>query len=111
MNKIKKYITRGIITGLALAGLYSGISNLPKIRRTKDNPKLVVSECPWGNPDIRNYSEHPIISYIDKAPLGSLDYIVDYTSGERVERQPTSEEYETFSRLEKEAKEKGLIAH
>ena len=100
---------KGVIAGILGIGLYAGLSNIPKILRTKDNPKLVVVECPWGNPDIRNFSEHPNISYIDKAPLGSLDFIVDYTSGKRIERKPTPEEYETFSRLEKEAKEKGLI--
>ncbi len=73
--------------------------------RSPDNPKLQVSESKLS----RNYSEHTGLTYIDYKPYGSLNAVIDYTSGERKERYETNltqKDSQEFKRLLSEAEER-----
>ncbi|MBW3014541.1 hypothetical protein KY335_04870 [Candidatus Woesearchaeota archaeon] len=72
--------------------------------RTKDNPRLVVTGS-ISDPTALVYSEYPGKEFYDRKPFGSLDYVME----NYVSRKPTTEDYETFTRLEKEAREKGML--
>lgn len=58
---------------------------------------------------VRNYSKDRIVSYIDKIPYNTLDLVVDYSSGKRIERDPSDKDIIEFKKLEAEAKTYGLI--
>ena len=101
---IKKYIITALITGMFAGGIYLASRNPVRIIPVgiwpnNKNPESVNIT----NPDNKN------LSYIDKKPFGSLDYVIDYTSGKRIERQPTGEDINVFGRLESIARDRGLI--
>lgn len=89
------------ITGIFGLVAITGIGTcLNKFGRTEKNPRLVVDPI-YNSKRIEgiNYSYGAEKYYIDTVPLGSLDYVIDHTSGERIERKPTQEDYETFRRM------------
>ncbi|MCK4670702.1 MAG: hypothetical protein KAT43_05875 [Nanoarchaeota archaeon] len=94
---------------MAAMGLSIGIHNCRKNLRSKEKPCLIVQKNYEANPTVLFYSEYPEKSYVDKKPFGSLDYMIENVKGKRTERKPTKDEYQVFSRLEKEAKEKGFV--
>ena len=104
MNSIKKCL----VTGLALATLSAGLYCVSR------NPVTIIPVGIWPNEQnpesVTIYNpQNKRLSYVDKKPFGSVDYVIDYTSGKRVERKPKAEDCEKFSELEKIAIERGLI--
>ena len=100
----KKYIA----TVLALTAFATGIYFMVR------NPVRLLNVATWPN------DQHAVsrtiydpdkkrLSYVDKIPFGSLDYVIDHTSSERIEREPNDRDRVRFSELEKEAKLRGLI--
>lgn len=106
------YLATGLVISVALTvGVGSCL-----VLADKANPKMtIVSVSPWG--DCRNTEpititekkEGKLKLYIDEKPFGSLDTVVDYTTGERCERKPTKYERMHFSNLENEAQKNALI--
>lgn len=80
---------------------------------TKD-PVRILNVATWPN-DQYTVSrtiydpDNKKLSYFDNKPFGSLDYVIDWTSGERLLREPNDRDRIRFSELEKEAKGRGLI--
>lgn len=122
MDKIKNYAKRCIQIGLACAIFYGGVNYARWIAKDDEKkskePCLIVSEMPYNGATVRTYLldnrlnhavDGSIKTFVDEKPFGSLDYVVDISSGDRVERKPTPEEYKTFTRLEKKAREDGMI--
>jgi len=100
---IRKYFT-----GLALAGLVAGVIYMNK------DPVQIIPVVTWPNDQqaISRTIYDPNdkdLTYVDEKPFGSVDYVIDWTSGERVKREPEPEDISKFSELEREVKERGLL--
>ena len=95
----------GIIAIMGLASIGGIGICMDRFARTERNPQLRVYVS-YNNERVKslNYSYGVERSYIDTVPLGSLDYIIDNSSGERIERKPTQEEYSIFRKMGAEAK-------
>jgi hypothetical protein len=73
-------------------------------------PMLVCYQSPLEHPKVRYFSEYPAVTYIDEEPFGSLDSVKEKNKyGTQTMRKPRPGDYPVFTRLEKEAKVKGLI--
>ena len=101
--EIGKYIATVFVLSV-VTGAYFMARNPVRLLNvaTWPNDKHTISRTIY-DPDNRG------LSYFDKKPFGSLDYVIDWTSGERIEREPSNREKVRFSELEKEAKSRGLI--
>lgn len=99
-----------IMAMLAALGFSIAYNNLSARRSHKPEKRLSYFHSPAENPTARYLSESGSQAvYVDERPFGSLDYVEDASSGEMIKREPTKKDYETFSRLEKEAIEKGIL--
>jgi len=86
-----------LITGLVLFGLAAiCILNKSPIKTIfrANNPYHETPE----SITVYNPKDTRIV-YIDKQPFGSLDSIIDYTSGQKIERNPDVGEYTKFDGL------------
>jgi len=104
-----KETTKFWTIGLAAAAFSAGV-----ICYSIRNSECIIPAFVWPNDlhpeSITIYNpQDKRICYVDKKPFGSVDYVVDYTSGERVERKPTRTDCEKFSELEKIVRERGMI--
>lgn len=125
MSKIKNYVSRGIKIGLAALVLYGGVSVGTRIQHAMETEKCIASEM---SPDLfEAVYELPsngepkrayllvdfwgVRTFVDEKPFGSLDYMVYrlLKSPKFVIRNPTSDDYTIFTRLEKKAVDDGMI--
>ncbi|MBW3010736.1 hypothetical protein KY326_00770 [Candidatus Woesearchaeota archaeon] len=109
-NRNTWFIIFGLFGAMALS---IGLSNCPKDKeetKPAPKPKLVYYQSPMDHPKIRYFSELPDKTYLDEQPFGSLDSVKEKNQyGTEISRKPKPEDHKTFTRLEKEAREKGLL--
>ena len=100
---IKKYLIGLALTGAIASAIYMhkySTKIIPTFTWPNDkNPESIT---------IYNPNDKRIV-YVDKKPFNSLDCVIDYTSGERIQRNPTNDDIEKFSKLREEAIKKGLL--
>ena len=105
MNKTtcKAYIRVGILSVLIGIGTYM-------LAKTTPSESISAHQYPIANPQVRVYSNsgRPP-AYIDEKPFGSLDKVIDYQNGKRVERTATEKDNKEFEKYAEKAMQQRIF--
>jgi hypothetical protein len=92
------YLMAGLLATTIASAAMRGYEN--DLERSPNTLPVVTTWPAHGIESITIYDpKDRMLSYVDMMPFRSLDYVIDYTSGKRVERHPQPNEVKRFEEL------------